>query len=148
MLKPKLLFVDDEKYFSTRYLEALAENFEVEHRAGAGEALQYLKHEGLPAAMVLDIMMPTPQGVPESETNHGLDTGIWLLKELKSIWNPWRLPVFILTNRRLDSVRERLAGLALPEAYLRLNAKVETPAFYLTGAVQALIDETSLRERG
>lgn len=134
----KILFVDDEGFFAKRYIEALNEQFDVTFIAGAEAALSYLRGNHGDDALVLDIMLPVPQGDPPAAAG-GLNTGIWLLQEFKKFHDPWTLPVLILTNRNSVLVKSAVDQLGIPRWLIDIRSKIETPAFYLPGAVHTLI---------
>jgi len=76
--KVTVLFIDDETYFATYYVEAAEEaKYEVVYHDTANGGLDYIREFGGQIDLiVLDIMMPTPKGVSAAATNNGLDTGI------------------------------------------------------------------------
>ena len=51
-----------------------------------GDGLKFIRERSEEINIViLDIMMPTPKGVDEAETNAGQDTGIWLLLKARAV---------------------------------------------------------------
>lgn len=140
----KVIFIDDEGFFIKRYRESLETRFDVHYCDKAADGLAYLQTHSDVDAVVLDIMMPTPDGVSDFDTSGGLDTGIWLLGHLMVKYNPWTLPLLILTNRNVAIVRDVITKLRLPAHLVEVRAKIETPAFFLPSVVESLIE----RNRG
>ncbi len=135
----RILFVDDERLFMKRYREVLDDNFTVTFIDNVVEALEFLRGTPSIDALLLDIMMPPASQATIVATGGGLNTGLWLLQELKIIYDPWILPVFILTNRSLSVVSNAVKQLGSPQQFMEIRSKIETPAFYLPGAVEVLI---------
>ncbi len=143
----EVLFIDDEKFYARPYVEALEENGFIVHSCfRAEDAAKFLQQNPQIGCIVLDIMMPTPPGVPASETNQGLDTGLYLLSKFADDVTSKRYPVLILTNRNPEAVEQGLGRLGLPEFLVEIRRKIETPAFYLPQALQALLARVRSRE--
>ena len=91
----RILVVDDERAVRESLRRALElEGYEVDLAAAGEEALNRLESDGLPDAMILDVLMP------------GAD-GLEVCRRLRSRGN--RLPVLMLTARA--EVENRVAGL-------------------------------------
>ena len=67
-MKPKILFVDDDRYFTDRYVMHLEGVFEVDRIHYALDVIGYLDQTDDVKLIILDIMMPTPKGVATSVT--------------------------------------------------------------------------------
>ena len=104
----KILLVDDEPEWCGPYLEILAVGFEVIVKHSAQAALDYVETHLDIEGVILDVMMPTPQGVSTSLTNRSLDTGIWMVGELKEYILGHKCPVIVITNREKRLFQERL----------------------------------------
>lgn len=137
----KILFVDDELYFMQPYVEALER---IAHVCVINTAIEAIKEIKSNVAkneydcLVLDVMMPPPAGW-EARTDHGLLTGVEVLKECQNEIVCVNLPVLVLTNHRLSEVRSRVDAIKLPKSLVLANAKLETPAFYAAKLVEELI---------
>jgi CheY-like chemotaxis protein len=139
--KETIIFVDDEKYWSGPYVRELEKTYEVLYRKTAVAGREaVLAHSGA-KLLVLDIMMPPPSEVPESETESGLATGIWLLEEVRKVIIERPLPVIVFTNRNVPAVEQGLADVPLPKGLLVIHSKIDTPKFYLPHLVGGMIDK-------
>ena len=105
--------------------------------------------EGHPyQAVVMDIMMAAPLGA-EKATAEGLDTGLWILNEIRAPLKNSGTPVIVLTNRSLPHISEALNAMEFPAGQIRAQSKVETPAFLLPKVVAAtLASRPKTRDRG
>lgn len=123
-MKPKILFVDDDRYFADRYVAHLETLFTVIRIHDAMEVIDYLQRYDDVKLIILDIMMPTPKGVPTSATDDGMDTGLWLLQELLGALSKRPTPVLIFTNRKdSDVMRIRIDEMGLPERLVVIRTK-------------------------
>lgn len=137
-MKVKLLFVDDEPFWARSYIQELEKDFEVDYATKAEQAVRMFK-EGRPyQAVVLDIMMAAPSGA-EKATAEGLDTGLWILNQIRTPLKSRATPVIVLTNRSLLHISEALNAMGFPAGQVRAQSKVETPAFLLPKIVAAAI---------
>ncbi|QDV18562.1 hypothetical protein Pan153_32210 [Gimesia panareensis] len=122
--KPKLLFVDDDRYFTERYVRHLETRFDIVRIHYAGDVLKYVEEDKEIKIIILDIMMPTPKGIASSATADGMDTGLWLLQELNSMLCERRIPILIYTNRKdTDVVQERVDEMKFPNNLVRIATK-------------------------
>ncbi len=140
--KPVILFVDDEPAFAQRYLEELRKQFEVIYVADASEALEVMRQRlGEIRALVIDVMMPTPEGVSDTDTDDGFETGLWLLQQFRGYpAGDWRMGVIVLTNRRTDLIRDGLRRRGIDEQGVQIYRKIDMPAFALPRRVKGLIE--------
>jgi len=131
--KQKVLFVDDEPMFARAYVEALEKNFDVIYRTNVQDGMIAIRTLPDLRLLVLDIMMPPPEEVPEEEVEGGLGTGVFMLKQIKSrvISKNRPLPVVILTNRRPDVVEQAVRNQGFTEDFVSIRQKNDTPAFFL-----------------
>lgn len=136
----EVLFIDDEEFFARRYIENLRDHgFKVHYCERAEDAHGYIDQNPAISAIILDIMMPTPTNVSGSVTNNGLDTGLWLLGQLKDYVVSKPRPVLILTNRDPQAVEEGAKRLEFPDSLVSVTRKIETPAFYLPDRLGAFL---------
>ena len=120
----KILIVDDERAVRDSLRRALElEGYEIELAEDGAEALERLKSEPEPDAMVLDVLMPRVDGLEVSRT----------LRR-----NGSRLPILMLTAR--TQVEDRVEGLdAGADDYLTKPFALEE----LLARVRALLRRTS-----
>lgn len=136
--KRKILFLDDEAFFAKGYRRELEKHFDVVFCEDAADALKLLRQDATIKALVLDVMLPPPQGVGADATAEGLETGIWLLSELGADML-LRLPVVILTNRFRTDIQAGLARRRIPTDGIEIRHKLETPDWYLPQRLRNLI---------
>ena len=136
----RILFIDDEVVFSQGYKTELEGHFEVEYTSTADNALVYVeKHGDTLTAMVVDIMMPPPQGF-EDATDGGFETGLMLLEKFQeSSTLRWPLPIIILTNQGMDVIQNGLRRRQIDTTAIEIRQKVRTPAFTLPRLLTELI---------
>jgi CheY-like chemotaxis protein len=137
----EILFIDDEPFFASRYVEELEKRYTVHFRDSAEAGLKAFDEHEAVGCVVLDIMMPPPEGVTLASTGDGLDTGLWVLETLKDKLIERRAPVIILTNRMASHVEETINGLGFPDGFIEVRSKIETPRFYLPHAIGRLLDK-------
>ena len=135
-----VLFVDDEGFFAKPYRMELEKKFTVLYRDSAQDALAALQEHAEIAAVVLDVMMPTPDGVAETATSYGLDTGLWLLRQITPRIAAQPLPVVILTNRSRSLVQDTITEIHLPAGLVEVKTKPETPSFFLPHVVETILE--------
>jgi CheY-like chemotaxis protein len=123
-----ILFIDDEAFFARRYIEELKTNFEVTFCESAMEAIEIIREGEEFKAVILDIQMPPPMGLSPQTTNGGLDTGLWLLREVRNIVIQRPLPVAILTNRLPNVIQDVVDKMGFPEQLIEVRHKTDTPA--------------------
>ena len=133
-----ILFVDDEPFFAARYVEALEQHYRVHFLNRAIEVVPFLDENPTVSAVVLDVMMPTPAGVDEAETQRGLDTGLWLLDKMQYL-GTWPLPVLILTNRRPAAIAEELTTRKINRELISIRQKCDTRATLLPELVGEIL---------
>jgi predicted nucleotide-binding protein len=81
-MSKKILYIDDEIYGTSFYIEILQENgYDVVYISNPEEALKISKEYEFDI-IVTDIMMP-PGRFPQSETRGGYRTGVYLINELR-----------------------------------------------------------------
>lgn len=138
----KILFVDDDVYFMSTYVDALQKRAAVSVRNAAVDALDEIKNNAQNQkydCVVLDVMMPSPQGW-EARTEDGLFTGVEVLKECREQIINASLPILVLTNNELEKVKTKVNALNFPEGLVVVRAKLETPAFLASINVGQLVE--------
>lgn len=132
-MKAKVLFVDDDRYFTERYVRQLEHHFDVTRIQYAGNVFEVLDSHSDFQLIILDVMMPTPDGIAASATAEGRDTGLWLLSELRAYIRKHRVPVILYTNRSdTDVIRDSVARMNLLDDQCRICNKRSTPALELS----------------
>lgn len=139
-MKPRILFVDDDRFFTQQYVRKLENRYSVQHVRHAGEVMDHLARHDDIVLLVLDVMMPTPEGVANTATSDGMDTGMWLLFELRKILIERDLPVIVLTNREYTLVHEKVGGMNFPPGLVRICAKRRTRASDLPKVIRGHLE--------
>jgi CheY-like chemotaxis protein len=134
-----VLFIDDEAFFARRYIEELKTNFTVIFCESAIEAIELIRNGDEFRAVILDIQMPPPKDLSPQTTNGGLDTGLWLLREVKDLVIQRPLPVAILTNRLPNVIQGTVDKMGFPEQLIEIRHKTDTPADKLVIRLQIMI---------
>lgn len=107
-----ILFFDDELERVEPWIDALREQVDKVHPIRTAADLQaFLRQPPLPTLTfaVFDIMAPTGPQMDDRQTEYGSRTGLVLLDEFRRVYP--RVPVYVLTNVRDETVMERVAGL-------------------------------------
>jgi len=146
-MKDEIILVDDEKFYAGTYRDALASQFVVHYRDTAHDAVGCLAEHSNVRALVLDIMMPVPEGVSAAVTERGLTTGLWLLQHIKETVIGYSIAVIVLTNRNPDVLAGPLKELEIPDYLVEVRAKCDTPAFLLPEIVATSIQQADARKR-
>lgn len=139
-----ILFIDDEVFFAERYLTELRTNYAVRMCESVVEALEWDNNQEI-RAIVLDIMMPPPAGLSAQATNHGADTGLWFLKEIREAILQRPLPVIILTNRIPGLIREEIRQMGFPESLVDVLHKTDTSPKQLLRRLQLMLNPPNTR---
>ncbi|MCG3129731.1 MAG: hypothetical protein FLDDKLPJ_00466 [Phycisphaerae bacterium] len=125
----RILFIDDEQFFATKYIEHLERLFEVTYCETVLEAFEILSRQDTRYdGVVLDVMMPSPKGM-EGPTANGLDTGLWFLDKCRAELGTWPIPVMVLTNRNPKDIRDAVSARKFNPQKVDVRHKLETPAF-------------------
>ena len=139
-MKNHILFVDDELFYSRRYIEQLQRSaYEVTFCEDAGTALRLIEGDANMSLIILDIMMPTPAEATPEEVDHGYSTGLWLLARARDRLLQRRIPTLILTNRELSQVKERVSTMNFPPHLLQIRQKIDLPAKRLVSQVTEML---------
>jgi CheY-like chemotaxis protein len=138
-MKRLVLFVDDDRYYAYSWIEVLRSDFNVEHRRDPLSAL--LRAQTLPEidCIVLDVMMPTPEGVGASETADGFETGLWFLEKLVIRIKDLPIPVIVLTNRELNLIQARIDNLRFQKGLVEVRRKLDVGTDMLKQIVHDLV---------
>jgi CheY-like chemotaxis protein len=131
-----VLFLDDEAFFASSYIERLQPDFDVHYHDNVREVLDAL-HSGKYDGLILDIMMPTTKETPGDVLS--IDMGLWVLSEVKKTIMDGPLPVLILTNRDVEHVRKHVTILGFPDGVIEVYRKIDMPAKRLPLILQTLL---------
>lgn len=138
---PRIAFIDDDLFFSRNYIDRLRDKFDVVAIDNAGDALSFIQAADDLVAIIVDVMMPAPAGVDPKDVNDGLDTGIWLIRNLVPWLQSHPIPVLVLTNRMPTPIRDSLADLDLPDGLITIRMKLNTPSSFLGVFLAKAIEE-------
>jgi DNA-binding response OmpR family regulator len=102
MEKKRILMIDDDRLPMQYYIRSLEKNnFEVMYFVRPDDAFEYIDREQPHIdGIILDIMLPPGEKYKDEETNKGLKTGFFVLKDLRNYQPYSNIPVVILTNVR------------------------------------------------
>jgi CheY-like chemotaxis protein len=144
LMLPRIAFIDDELFYSRYYIDSLGDRFDVVALHDAGEALSFIQSADDLVAIIVDVMMPAPAGVDPKDVNDGLDTGLWLIRQLVPWLQLHPIPVLILTNRQPIGIVESLGNLGLRDGLITVRQKLDTPywilGLFITKAIQEAQD--------
>lgn len=139
-IKPKLLYIDDERYFARDYVSALSAAFEVYFCEDVDEARRLLcdpRH--CFSAAVVDLQMPPPQNLPDNVVVESVDSGLWLLEQAFDTIVIRPLPIIILTNREFPTFRERFESTIWPDKLVEVHIKYDTSSRKLAGILDEMV---------
>lgn len=135
----KVLFVDDDKFFASIYCESLQKYYELTICYEADKAVNVLNDcAGAFEAVVLDMMMPPPEGLFH-ECCEGLTTGVWVLDQCREVIKDHRIAVLIFTNQGAKGINTELAFLELDSSICQVRSKTQIEASELPHIVGRLI---------
>jgi CheY-like chemotaxis protein len=137
----RVLIVEDDRFWARAYIRELEDfGFDVIYARSARDAVDLLNHSFDFDAVILDMMMPTPEEVAESATEEGISTGLWVLEQIKHLIVPNMLCVWILTNRDLAAVAEKINDIEnLQRNLIHLDRKRDVATNVLPPYLLALI---------
>ncbi len=142
MEKKVVLLIDDDKMPMKFYIRALEQKgFEVKQCFEPDCALEFMQKRGTQiAVIILDIMMPPGKIYENEETNQGLRTGVFLLKNIRKEGYCQNTPVIVLTNvKNPETLSEFEVG-----PLLTVKQKMGCPPFELV----KLVEEMTLSREG
>jgi hypothetical protein len=135
----EILVIEDDRRISDRLNALLGSTYKVHVAYSADDGPSVLYGNLGVTAVVLDIMMDSPTGIPEDEVNGNLDTGIWILHEMAEFLIGRKVPVLIYSNRFLDDISHKLAALNFPQAQLEFQSKQRLSVLKVPGQLFALV---------
>lgn len=136
--KLPVVFVDDDQFYSIPWIEELAGSFDVRYEQDAAEAVSVIAGIKTQIALVLDVMMPPPEGVPASETEDGQTTGIWVLRSTLNALQQYNCPVILLTNVELAKVKSYVSSLGENGLHIDIFPKKSAMPGKLLARVKAM----------
>ena len=134
--RPKVVLVDDDKFWASTVIRELEKIFDVVYLQEAGEVLPYFEDNYDTDGIILDIMMDPPDGVA-GEAEDGQFTGVWILRQLVSLVKTANIPVVVLSNhhdikeveRRIGELGEIVGHVTVHEKYGK--SRTEIPPFLM-----------------
>ena len=139
-MKHHILFIDDEGWFLKPYISELEKDFEVHFCSDVTQGQKIISKKVELKVLILDIMMPTPEGVAASATKNGDSTGVWFLKQILNTIVSRPLPVVILTNRGKSLVTKEVSKIEIDANLVKIRTKTEAPPDHLRKLVKEMID--------
>lgn len=124
-MKPKVLFIDNERRYVARHIEHLAEEYDVVYLSEVNDALDAMADGDKYSCFIVDVMMPVSVD-RVSLTNNGLDTGIWMISQVEEKLKDLRIPVILFTNRQHSDVVKGLKESKLSEGQVIVKPKDDT----------------------
>lgn len=93
-----IVIVDDEERYVRPYIDELKETgYEVNVQTDVGAAEQFLMENLADVELlVLDVMMPPGDTMSQRETHHGLRTGMYFYRTIRTL--ALDLPIIVFTN--------------------------------------------------
>lgn len=137
-MRYRILFVDDDRYFSRLYKENLEAVFDVVVCHDAERAVEQFRLDEKLVAAVVDVMLPPPVG-HEAECQDGYTTGIWILEQCQDIIHKRRISLLLFTNRGSSGVKEEIKNLAFDARITEVCWKISVSATHLAAKVNQLI---------
>lgn len=152
----RILFVDDDVFFAKGYLDELDKSYIPEIARTVYDAEREVNGPDIYACVILDVMMPIPEWWSDDEkeasnnvmiwpdsdvldAQHGLKTGIILLRRYRQVFIERNLPVIVLTNRQKREIESEISMLGFPPGLIEVRHKLETPSFVLPNLVRDII---------
>ena len=114
MTEKYVLVVEDDPFYSKIYKTKLAkENLNAQLASNGDVAIKIIKDSGLPALILLDLVMPGKDGF---ET----------LKELKADATMKDVPVIVLSNLSQEEDIKRVMDMGASEYLIKANTSIQT----------------------
>ncbi len=138
MEKKRILIVDDDKLPIQYYIRSLEKsNFEVKHFIRPDDAFAYIDNEQPHIdGILLDIMLPPGEKYKDEDTNQGLKTGSFVLRDLRGYSDYSNVPVIILTNVRNPTTLREFEESDL----LKIAFKPQYPPTKLAGLLKKMLN--------
>lgn len=139
----KVLFIDDDAFFSIGYIDALDCDYRVTVARDAVAAECELDCSHHYDCAILDIMMPVPASWPLSDqidAGNGLHTGIIILRRCRQAIIDSNLPVVVLTNRNTGEIEGLVKRFGFPDGMVEVHHKSTTSAGMIVPIIRGIID--------
>jgi CheY-like chemotaxis protein len=136
--QPRVLFVDDEELFATRYVKRLERSgchviFESKVDLAYAKLRDY--HFDV---VVIDAIMPSPHS--REENQESIAGSIWLLNKLAKSSHLAHLPIIVLSNLSESQLRADYQHYFNDFPNLLLATKFVTPPFALVEMIEKIVD--------
>ncbi|MBD3373582.1 response regulator [candidate division KSB1 bacterium] len=137
-MKKHVLLVDEDVFPMKFYVKALNKHgFNVKHIRNPDQALEFIEAEkNSVEAVILDIMLPPGETYKNIDTNNGLETGVYLLQDLRKQVDR-KLPIIILTNVQSPETLTKIQK----TKYQVIAAKLEYPPYDLARLLKKLMNK-------
>jgi len=124
-MKPKVLFIDNERRYVAKHIERLEDEYDVTFSMELQLSRNHLQACDKYSCVIVDVMMPAGVDL-EAVTNMGLNTGIWLVLKAAPTLLECHIPVILFTNRQHSDVLKGLEKSPFPPGQVLIKAKDET----------------------
>ncbi len=89
---------------------------------------------------MLEVTLPTPDGVAASKTENGESTGVWVLERIQEWIAARKICIWVLTNRTLKPVHERVNRMSSESKnFITVNRKSDVSSDGLPPLLKAKI---------
>jgi len=123
--KPKIVLIDDDKYWAKSAIRELSKIFEVVYLETAKKAMSYLDDRYDIDGVVLDVMMDAPDEM-EGETEEGQLTGVSVLRKIAPFVEVTNIPVIVFTNHHdIERIVDLVAAIASIKPHVTVEKKHE-----------------------
>ena len=137
--KPLVVLVDDDAFWARGTMLALDERFTVTYLRSINEARDFFDDRYDIDGIILDVMMPAPDGV-EGETHEGFLTGVWFLGKIQELVIKARIAVLVLSNHHdMPTVEKKVAEIGIPSSLVTIQTKFGTKRRDLAALFEARI---------
>lgn len=139
--KPIVVLIDDDKFWASTAIRHLDERFSVVYIEESDKVIGYFSDNYDYDAVVLDIMMPSPDGAA-GETEDGFMTGIWILEQIEGFVIAAKIPVVILSNHSdLPRIEELVQDMHKLRRFVTVQSKYNTRRAELPPFIESKIHE-------
>jgi hypothetical protein len=141
----RLLFVDDEPYYTKPYFRQMtAAGGTVDYRESVMQSAELIhKNNGFTGydALIVDLQMPRAVDMTDADQERFVQlTGLWFLNQFKPmILACPKMGVVILTNVAEEKYSEALRGIEIPSHRIEKYRKIDMPAMQLPSQIAALL---------
>ena len=128
-MRYRVLLVDDREIEVREIISELRRDFDVVFADNAEKGLSLFNEEGFDV-VILDVMMESPPSMIR-KTRWGLDTGLWVLGEIRDRAIERGVFIMMLTNGEVEYIQEQVAKMDFPPKTVETRSKLRSPPFFL-----------------